>query len=431
MKNYQRERERQVEKVVPVVGAFTLFIMCIVLFNSSLASPAPCLVISILSILIYLLVLGLGRSWQGFLSAAGGTSTKQGWYNYVILLTGIGLVALVVYMTGGAYSSYKNLFLPVILVFSLRHGLTWGMVACSLAGAAIFSFAWLAEPGWLQNPYLEADLVTTGIFFLATWLVAKTYQELMRSFAIRERSVRLAALGKMVANTAHEIRNPLTTLRGCLQIMQYSLRNRDPAWYSGQAETFRIMLAEIDRMNTIISDLLLFARPLPPRKQLVNLNQIAREMGLLLDCRARLHGIEIQVRQCRNGRPVEVDPDQLKQVIHNIVGNALEVMSSGGVVQIAVQEKGGQMQLEIRDNGPGIPPEELPHIFEPFYTSGKKGGAGLGLAISHRLVEGNGGRLSVGSELGRGTVFTVQFPIAEAGAGKEGANSLKEPLTMV
>lgn len=134
---------------------------------------------------------------------------------------------------------------------------------------------------------------------------------------------------------------------------------------------------------------------------------------MLLDSRARFNDIELQVHQCREAQPVVVDPDQIKQVILNIVGNAIEVMPSGGVVQMAVKGKGRRVQLVISDNGPGIPPGELSHIFEPFYTSGKKGGSGLGLAISHRLVEGNGGKLSVGSEVGRGTVFTMEFPVAD------------------
>jgi signal transduction histidine kinase len=414
MENYQREREQQVEEMVPVVGVFTLLFMCIALLNLPFSSSStPFLSFTLAPFLIYLLVFRVGKVWQVFLPVSRDTVSKTGWYDYVKLVAGMGFVAVMVYITGGPHSSYKFLFLPVILVFSLRYGLTWGVAACSLAGAAIFWFAWMASPGLVPNPYLEADLVTIGIFFLVNWLVAKPYQELIHSFVIIERSEKLAALGKMVAATAHEIRNPLTTLRGCLQIMQYSLRNRDPEWYSEQAETFQIMLAEIDRMNNIVSDMFLFSRPVPPRQQVVNLNQIAQEMGVLLDSRARFNDIELQVHQCREAQPVVVDPDQIKQVILNIVGNAIEVMPSGGVVQMAVKGKGRRVQLVISDNGPGIPPGELSHIFEPFYTSGKKGGSGLGLAISHRLVEGNGGKLSVGSEVGRGTVFTMEFPVAD------------------
>jgi len=371
------------------------------------------------------------KAWQVFLPVPGETGTNKGWYDYGKLVAVIGLVGLLVYTTGGYHSSYKLLFLPVILVFSLRYGMAWGAVAFSLAGAAIFWFAWRDGPGLVRNPVLEADLVAVGVFYLTSWLVARPFQELRPGIVVLERKESLAALGKVVAAAAHEIKNPLTTLRGCLQIMQYSLRDRDPEWYREQAESFQIMLAEIDRVNKIVSDLLLFTRPLSPRKQLVNLNQVAREMGVFLNSRALLKGIELEVQQCREVHPVEVDPDQLKQVILNIVGNALEILPPGGLVRLAVKEKGCWVRLEISDNGPGIPREELVHIFEPFYTRGKNNGLGLGLAISRRLVEGNGGRLSVGSELGRGTIFTVEFPGVDTATGMgmaEGREGGARPL---
>ena len=222
---------------------------------------------------------------------------------------------------------------------------------------------------------------------------------------------RLAVLGQLSAAIAHEIRNPLATISGSVELL------RDTPQLSGEErKLLELVTCESERLNRIITDFLLYARIRPAEKDRVELSRVVDETLMLLRNHHDYQD-DIQIVNEIGDRDVNVwaDGDQVKQIFLNIAINALQAMSQGGCLTVGLQEKGVKAQNQAKmvhvyfqDTGMGIPPQELGEIFEPFYSS-KKDGTGLGLSIAQRIVENNGGTLTVESEPGKGTTFTVSL----------------------
>jgi two-component system sensor histidine kinase PilS (NtrC family) len=230
---------------------------------------------------------------------------------------------------------------------------------------------------------------------------------------------RLAAVGEMAAGIAHEIRNPLASMSGSMQMLKQELP------LSGdQAHLMDIVLKESDRLNQTIKSFLAYARPQRFSPQRLDLRSIVQETALLLRNSPEVqdsHRIEVQSFQ----DPVMVDADegQVRQIIWNLATNGLRAMPKGGTLRLGahVEAVAGvrRMVLLVDDEGVGIPPEEVDKIFQPFRGSFGKG-TGLGLAIVHRIVTDYGGFIDVRPREGRGTVFRITFPEpADAGAARQ------------
>jgi two-component system sensor histidine kinase HydH len=224
------------------------------------------------------------------------------------------------------------------------------------------------------------------------------------------RSERLASLGRLAAGVAHEIRNPLSSIRGFAQLFQR--RFTDGSEDRRYAE---VMVQEVDRLNRVISNLLDFARPKEPALKQTSPREMVDHALALLRNEAEARGIQIRVEG--DAGLQQLDPDQMTQAMLNVLLNAVEAMERGGQLQVTLRrsEEARGWSLEIRDTGPGIPQEDLPRLFDPFFTT-KKEGTGLGLAIVHRIVENHGGLIDVQSELGKGTRFTLRFGQAQGAA---------------
>ncbi|MBI2875843.1 MAG: hypothetical protein HYY20_03060 [Candidatus Tectomicrobia bacterium] len=244
---------------------------------------------------------------------------------------------------------------------------------------------------------------------------------------------RLTAIGELAAGLAHEIRNPLGAIKGAAQYLRRDLATmesrpvsrlsrllskasqpkRDPV--RGESQDFlEIILEEVDRLNLVVSQFLDYARPFQKELAWIDLTAL---IGKGID-RLTASGLypEVQVTlQAPEGLPlVEVDPEQIKQVLYNLTHNAIQAMPGGGQVVISANVMPEeQMEVVVSDTGIGIPPENLPRLFQPFFTTKEKG-TGLGLAICYRIVEGHGGTLSVESEPGRGSRFRIRLPLRQA-----------------
>ncbi len=220
------------------------------------------------------------------------------------------------------------------------------------------------------------------------------------------RSERLASLGRLAAGVAHEIRNPLSSIRGFAQYFQKR--------FSGQAEEegyASVMIKEVDRLNRVITELLDFAGPKEPHRERQPIEAIADHALKLLapDLTARKVAV---VRQYEPGLPpIPVDRDQLTQVFINILLNAIQSMAEGGEIRIALRRRVPPPGIEARvtDTGAGIPAEDREKVFEPFFSRKRKG-TGLGLAIVHQIVTGHQGEIGVESEVGIGTTFRITLP---------------------
>jgi two-component system sensor histidine kinase PilS (NtrC family) len=234
--------------------------------------------------------------------------------------------------------------------------------------------------------------------------------QLKRMAGELKRADELAAVGALSARMAHEIRNPLAAISGSVQLVAL----RECADEKDQ-RLFSIILRETDRLDGLLRDFLLYAKPATPSKVPLQLRGLIGELSPLLSRDPRLAGVSIENRV--PGHVVIIfDKDQCKQVFWNLLVNGAESMTGPGRITIEadVQRSGSvaepdQVRIRVSDNGQGMNPDSVKRVFEPFFTT-KKGGTGLGLATVYRIVETHGGRIAVQSEEGRGTTMTLYLP---------------------
>ncbi|HMR79902.1 MAG TPA: ATP-binding protein, partial [Polyangiaceae bacterium] len=222
------------------------------------------------------------------------------------------------------------------------------------------------------------------------------------------RAERLAAVGTLAAGLAHEVRNPLNSATLQLQVLRRRIEKGNTA-PAGLIPVVEIVHDEIRRLERLVNDFLAFARPSPLTVAQADLDGLVQ--SVLEQVRPELRQAQIRLRpELRGEVQVEVDPERLRQVLLNLMRNALEAMSEGGALTVRTlpTDPEGFAGVEIEDNGPGVS-EDAP-IFDAFYTT-KEAGTGLGLAIVHRIIEEHGGQISVESKPGR-TVFRLRLPCA-------------------
>jgi two-component system sensor histidine kinase PilS (NtrC family) len=233
--------------------------------------------------------------------------------------------------------------------------------------------------------------------------------ELRRMQIEVERSQRLASIGRLASGIAHEIRNPLASISGSVEMLR-----RSPGADGESRQLMDITVREVDRLNRLITDLLEYARPRSEEKQPLDLAEIAGEIAKAFEHEKR-GAIEVKVSvELEPGVGIEGAAGQMRQVLWNLLRNAVEAMPQGGAVRIRVAraEMPGRTSatvLSVRDTGVGIPEEDQDQIFEPFFSR-KRGGTGLGLATVARIVEDHQGHIEVISAPGQGTEFNLRFP---------------------
>ena len=227
-----------------------------------------------------------------------------------------------------------------------------------------------------------------------------------------QRAERLAGLGQLVAGVAHEVRNPLGIIKGTVQLMQRDME-AEPALEKYQ-EHLQVLQEQVNRQNRVVEELLGYARPVKPQFGPVSIPEVLDSVLAFLGPALRQQGIVLE-KHIQAGLPtVQGDGEKLKQVFVNLLLNGKEALPKGGRMTIEVKTDGNWLEVKTGDNGSGIEPEHLYHIFEPFFST-KEAGTGLGLSIAKQLVELHQGELTVDSESGRGTVFTMRMPLGGDG----------------
>jgi two-component system sensor histidine kinase HydH len=221
-----------------------------------------------------------------------------------------------------------------------------------------------------------------------------------------ERSRRLASVGSLAAGVAHEIRNPLSSIKGFATYFKERYEH-----VPKDRETAGIMIQEVDRLNRVVSQLLEFARPVKVSPLRTSVQQLIDDSVKLVRQQAQERQITIRNSTSSQMDAVFVDPDRINQVLLNLYLNAIESMDAGGelVIQISHRKEEEDIEIQVSDTGGGIPKEDLTKIFDPYYTT-KSTGTGLGLAIAHNIVEAMGGSITVVSQKGKGTTFTIRVP---------------------
>jgi signal transduction histidine kinase len=313
-----------------------------------------------------------------------------------------------------------RLYYIPILVSAYWYGPFGGLL---MAVAASVAYA----PHLRENPALEqgrfAEIVffhviglVVGLLAMAQRRVTVRYQraaatledanlELRASFERLQRADRLKTLGEVAAGLAHEIRHPLASIRGALEIIDSRARPDSP-----EAEFSRLAMAEVQRLDHLVWEFLRYARPHEPELRLTSLHDVVLQAVALLHAQAERAGVTLNVDRQQLLPPITLDALQIEQVLLNVILNAIQASRSGSDVRVRERQESDEAIIEVIDTGPGIPPEQMTQIFAPFFTT-KAAGTGLGLPIAQRIVLGHHGRLHVESTPGHGTAVRVRLPI--------------------
>ncbi len=363
--------------------------------------------------------------------------SNQKWLKIVVILFLVFVLALFHYLTGIEQSPYYGFYcrlyyLPIVLAglwFCLRGGVVVAVLVSILFAPHIFF-------NWGQFDVIPLEYYFEIILFILTGFVTglmssrinfqsmraeKNMKQLEESFTqLREQANliveiedqlrqadRLTALGELSAGMAHEIRNPLGSIRGTAEILRDALPDNNR-----YTEFSQILIKEVDRLNRVVEDFLNFARPTTDEQRDFKPNEILHEVLQL--CWQQSTKSRIKIHWQEKPLPAAVgDAAQFKQVFLNLILNALQAMSAGGElwIETAVNAQ-QQIVLTFRDSGPGIPAADLDRIFNPFFTTKAKG-TGLGLAITYRIIQNHCGQISVKNSSAGGAEFTMILKPAE------------------
>jgi len=218
------------------------------------------------------------------------------------------------------------------------------------------------------------------------------------------KSEKLSIAGQLAAGIAHEIRNPLTSIKGFLQLIKST--------YQTKFQYFDIIFSELNRIELILSELLVLAKPTAINYKQLELMALLQDVVTLLDSQAKLHSIQIFMESSFDTIFIKGDENQIKQVFINLLKNSIDAMPTGGRIEISLSVLDDQVIIHFKDEGCGIPSSIINRIGEPFYTTKEKG-TGLGLMISYNIIENHEGSICVESQVGNGTTFTIYLPLSD------------------
>lgn len=281
---------------------------------------------------------------------------------------------------------------------------TWGPMHSHAIGQ-IMDIPVLCAAGTLAGILVERERKQSSELAKTTKQLSDVYQQLQHNFDQMKRAERLYAVGQLAAGLAHEIRNPLASIAGASGILQ---RN------ANLEETHLKVLAVIDkecqRLTRLLSNFLDFARPRPPRHQNVDIEGVLQSVMDLATHSAGTKKIVLRTEAAPDLPQIDCDPEMLKQLLLNLVINAIQATPDEGVVSLTAALQNGKMRIRVIDEGAGIPPETRDRIFDPFFTT-KEGGTGLGLSVAHQIVEQHGGVLTAEANAEKGMTFTALLPL--------------------
>ncbi len=341
------------------------------------------------------------------------------------------IVTLFIFVSGGFASIFSYLYLVVIIYASVllyRRGCLMIAALCCLQYAALS----LLEHFGILIPYgtevgspayavsasfvVYKSIILTAACFAVAFLGSLLAEQARRSKkeleAVRQhvkRVEKMAAIGEMAAGLAHELKNPLAAMTGCIQLLR-----EDPSCDAGQERLMRIILKETDRLSSLVGDFLMFARPPKGCDEPLCLPDLLEEILMLFEKDPVCTGEIRIVKKLVPDVWIRMDRGHLRQVVWNLLLNAADAVSGGGTVTVEMRPAGRRgVTLCIADDGCGIPAEQLGSIFDPFFTT-KSRGTGLGLSVVHRILASHDVRIDVDSRPGEGTEFRMRFPTIAA-----------------
>ncbi len=353
----------------------------------------------------------------------------------LFVVAGILGTSLAHYLTPSSLILWHNIFqrlyyLPIVYA-AVSFGWVGGLLAAALSAACYIPhilMAWRDFPGYVINQYAEVVLfflvgVTTGLLAdeerakraqlqEAAGMLERANRELRDSLESLKRADRMAAIGNLSAGLAHEIRNPLASIEGAAEILEGGRVAEDQ-----RLEFLGIIRKECRRLNRLLGNLLDFARPRAPQRQRLEVESLVDSVIGLVAHAAEGQRVRLHKEVSPSGATLDCDGEQLKQVILNLVLNAVQAMPDGGDVRLVARSGESEMVIEVIDEGVGVDPEDLDKLFNPFFTT-KESGTGLGLAVAHQIVGQHGGVLRACNNPDRGMTFSIFLPLEPAAGQK-------------
>lgn len=355
---------------------------------------------------------------------------RGNWLGPASILAGVLVISAFHYTTSTEHrylhEIYQRVYYVPILLAAFWYGPVGGVCTALLtSGLYLYHIQrdWHHVPMYTFNQYAEIILyhaigLLVGILSSrerrqrrdlerTSRRLSEAYESLQKTFEHLRQTDRLASMGQLSAGIAHEIRNPLGTIKGSIEILSGDFPSDHP-----KREFLRIVHQEIARLNAIVEDFLRFGRPPQPSIQPTPVGELLDSTATLLQKPARDAQVRIRIVDDPRVPPVPMDPDQIRQVMLNVMLNGLEAMPDGGLLDVRVlraQEK-GRVAIEVSDSGVGPAGVDLEKIFDPFYTT-KAEGTGLGLSICFQLVKNHGGTISVRANPDRGLTFRIELPL--------------------
>ncbi|CKG26950.1 sensory box histidine kinase [Bacillus paranthracis] len=233
-------------------------------------------------------------------------------------------------------------------------------------------------------------------------IIVRDITERKKTEELLNKSDTLAAIGQLAAGVAHEVRNPLTVIKGFIQLFQINKED--------QEKYFDLMLSEIERIEAILQEFLSIAKTDEISTEKKNIYQIFKNVVSLMNTKAIMTNIQVELYTNSKDIIIECSENQLKQVFINILQNSIEAMPDGGEISIHIKEIGKDgIIISVIDKGIGIPEERIKRLGEPFYSTKEKG-TGIGLMLSYKIIESHQGNISIMSEVGVGTTVTIYLP---------------------
>lgn len=331
--------------------------------------------------------------------------------------------------TDGIQSPYYWLMLLPVMSAATSLGLSGLVVAVLLACGAYLSFrlflrenqyvewsylilneATFPIAGFLTYELLEANRAATRKAQLAAAQLAEANQQLQAAEAQVRRAERLAALGQLSAGLAHEIRNPLSTIKGSAEML---LKNVDANGAIAH-ELAGFISTEVDRTNALVTRFLDFARPLALRLEKTEITEVIDEAVAQVEKHTPPLDVSIYKNYSPDIPPLLLDRQLIERVLYNLILNAAQASPAQSSVTVKTRQLGQTLEISVIDRGTGIAPKDRESIFNPFFTT-KSSGVGLGLAIVSKIVDEHGGQIDVESEPGAGSVFRVFLPVRDNG----------------
>ena len=351
---------------------------------------------------------------------------QQNLFSFTQFAIDVFIVTLIVYITGGYFSYFSFLYLVVIIYTSMILYLRGGLFVATLASLCYAILLLLelnevlpflgnvTEPGaqdlkWTTVTY-KILIITSACYAVALLSGLLTEQNRKSQNELRtledhlERVEKMAYMGEMAAGLAHEIKNPLASLGGSIQLLKEDLR-----YDSDHERLMEIILRETDRLSTLVSDFLFFAKPPAGQPEKVHLETAIQEVTSLFE-KDTINTRDIQMQKTLSPDCwVLIDPTHLSQILWNLLLNAAEAIDREGHIAIkTLPSKARQIEIQICDDGCGMEPEVTQSIFDPFFTT-KSDGTGLGLSITHRILGSYNSRLEVSSLSKKGTTFKFKL----------------------